>query len=109
MKITFDLDEEQAFALLRFLYDVRPSEIAQFHEGIEWAVFDRHARNCAWRCVTVSNRVGVMSPRRYETVARGNRMAGVPGVGRHRLYAVYELAPLRKQILEARKSPRSRR
>ena len=41
MKNTFDLDEEQAFALLRFLYDVRPSEIAQFREGIEWAVFDK--------------------------------------------------------------------
>jgi len=40
MKITVDLDEEQAIALLTYLRRVGPSEIAMLHEGIEWAVID---------------------------------------------------------------------
>lgn len=40
MKITVELDRDQAEALLAVLHRIGPSEIAQLHEGIEWATFD---------------------------------------------------------------------
>lgn len=40
MKITVELDRDQAEALLAVLRRIGPSEIAQLHEGIEWATFD---------------------------------------------------------------------
>jgi hypothetical protein len=40
MKITVELDQEQATALLAVLRRIGPSEVALLHEGIEWATFD---------------------------------------------------------------------
>jgi hypothetical protein len=41
MTITFEIDHDQADALLSVLRRIGPSEIAQLHEGIEWAAFDK--------------------------------------------------------------------
>jgi len=40
-KITIELDRDQAEALLTVLRRIGPSEIAQLHEGIEWATLDK--------------------------------------------------------------------
>jgi hypothetical protein len=40
MKITIELDKDQAEALLTVLSRIGPSEVAQLHEGIEWPTFD---------------------------------------------------------------------
>ena len=40
MKISVELDREQATALLTVLRRIGPSEVAQLHEGIEWPTFD---------------------------------------------------------------------
>jgi hypothetical protein len=40
MKITMELDRDQAEALLTVLRRIGPSEIAMLHEGIEWPTFD---------------------------------------------------------------------
>ena len=41
MKITIELDNDQAEALMAVLRRIGPSEVAQLHEGIEWPTFDR--------------------------------------------------------------------
>jgi hypothetical protein len=41
MKITVELEQEEATALLTVLCRIGPSEIAMLHEGIEWATFDK--------------------------------------------------------------------
>jgi hypothetical protein len=41
MKITIELDKDQAEALLTVLRRIGPSEVAQLHEGIEWPTFDK--------------------------------------------------------------------
>jgi hypothetical protein len=40
-EITVEQDRDQAEALLTFLHRIGPSEIAQLHEGIEWATFNK--------------------------------------------------------------------
>ena len=40
MKITIELDQEQAIALLAVMRRIGPSEVALLHDGIEWATFD---------------------------------------------------------------------
>ena len=41
MKISLDLSQEEATALLMVLRRIGPSEVAQLHEGIEWPTFDK--------------------------------------------------------------------
>jgi hypothetical protein len=41
MKISVELDREQATALLTVLRRIDPSEIAMLHESVEWAAFDK--------------------------------------------------------------------
>lgn len=43
MFILFEIDRDQAEALLTVLRRIGPSEIAMMHEGIEWATFDKAA------------------------------------------------------------------
>jgi hypothetical protein len=59
MKITIELDRDQAEALLTVLRRIGPSEVAMLHEGVEWAAFDkaserlhvalRHVIDPGWR------------------------------------------------------------
>jgi hypothetical protein len=41
MKLTFELERDQAEALLEVLRRLRPSAIPQLHEGIEWPTFEK--------------------------------------------------------------------
>ena len=41
MKIQFEIDHDQAEALLSVLRRIGPSEVAMLHEGVEWPAFDK--------------------------------------------------------------------
>ena len=41
MKITVELEQEEATTLLRFLRRIGPSEVAMLHEGLEWPTYDK--------------------------------------------------------------------
>jgi len=41
MKITVELEQEEATALLTVLRRIGPSEVAMLHEGVEWPVYDK--------------------------------------------------------------------
>ena len=41
MKISVELEHEEATALVTVLRRIRPSEIAMLHEGVEWPTYDK--------------------------------------------------------------------
>ena len=41
MKISVELEHEEATALLTVLRRIGPSEIAMLHEGVEWPTYDK--------------------------------------------------------------------
>ena len=41
MKITVELEQEEATVLLTVLRRIGPSEIAMLHEGVEWPTYDK--------------------------------------------------------------------
>ena len=41
MKITVELEHEEATALLTVLRRIGPSEVAMLHEGVEWPTYDK--------------------------------------------------------------------
>jgi hypothetical protein len=44
MKITVDLDKEQAETLLKFLRRVGPKDLEQIHDELDWSTFDAASR-----------------------------------------------------------------